>query len=116
MTPTTFETVYIDKNLDKSYLIKMPTRITTQEADYLEQQFMELEQDELITSKIIYDFSETIFMDTSGLKSLCKIIKASRNNQIKLDFWNFTPEIKIILSLTGLDRILPVNNYYSAIS
>lgn len=110
MAHTAFDTVSINKNSDKSYLIKMPNQITTREADYLEQQLMKLKQDELNTQKIIYDFSETTFMDSSGLNGLCKIIKASRQNQIKLDFSNFRPEIKIILSLTGLDNILPFNN------
>lgn len=117
MTCLTFETISVEVNSEKSYLIKMPNRITNIEAEYLEQQLIELEQqlmklrqDELSKQEIVYDFSETTFMDSSGLNGLCKIIKKSRNNQINLNFWNFRPEIKIILSLTGLDNILPFNN------
>ena len=56
--------------------------------------------------KIICDFGQTLFMDNSGLIGLCQIIKLSQRTGVTLAFSKFSPQKKIIFSLTGLDKYL----------
>ena len=96
----------VDRHFAQTYLIQMPSRFTAIEASNVEQQFQEICQNRSAFNKIICDFGQTLFMDSSGLVGLCQIIKLSQRKGVALAFSSFSPQKKIIFSLTGLDKYL----------
>ncbi len=98
------------------YLMQMPSHFTALEVRDFEQQFQEICQPSSAVQTIICDFAQTIFLDTSGLASLCQIFKLAQKQDINLAFSSFSPQIKIILSLSGLDRLFLIDIYTEKIN
>ena len=92
----------------QAYLIQMPSQFTAREASNFKQQFQQICQSSLPLNKIICDFGQTIFMDKNGLVGLCQIVHLAQQESIELAFASFSPQIKIILSLVGLEEFLTV--------
>ena len=94
----------VELNFSQTYSIQMTSRFTATEASNFEQQVREICQNKSAFNKIICDFSQTLFMDNSGLVGLCQIINLSQKTGVTLAFSSFSPQIEIIFSLTGLDE------------
>ncbi len=97
--------------------INMPSEFTSKEANHFKQQLQQLDLNlkpvannslHPIAKKIIFNFEKTIFIDKGGLAGLCQILKLARENKIDLTFSRFSPEVKIILSLIGLEQAFPI--------
>jgi anti-anti-sigma factor len=86
----------------------MPLRFTILEADCFQQQFHKICQTSSASKKIVLDFSQTTFMDSSGLIALCKIVREARNSRVNLVFSSFSPQVQMVLSLAGLDEVIKV--------
>ena len=105
MTSTTLTNNFSLTNLNQACLIQMPSKFTTSEANAFKQLFQQFCQNSLAVKKIILDFGQTIFMDSSGLVGLCQIVQLAKNTKFDLTFWSFSPQVKIILSLAGLEQV-----------
>lgn len=95
-------------NLNQEILIKMPLRFTVLEADSFQQQFQKICQTSSAATKIVLDFSQTTFMDSSGLIALCRMVQEARTSRYNLAFSSFSPQVQMILSLAGLDEVIKV--------
>ena len=91
---------------NSTYLIQIPSQFTATEASNFTQYINEIHDTGSTVKKMILDFGQTTFMDSSGLFTLCQIVKAFREKDIELTFLRFSSEVKMILSLVGLDRVI----------
>ncbi|MDJ0572352.1 MAG: sugar transferase [Pleurocapsa sp. MO_192.B19] len=90
---------------NKAYLVQMPSKFTLIEARELKSQIQQISQTSSTVEKIMLDFGQTTFLDSSGLIGLCQIINEIKRADINLAFWSFSSEVNMILSLAGLDQI-----------
>lgn len=94
--------------LDEIPQIPVPPRLTVLEAVAFKQSFQGLLQGNALPSKVILDFSQTTFMDSSGLGALVTNFRIAQQQGIELILWDVRPQVMAVLSLTGLDQILKI--------
>ena len=58
--------------------------------------------------KIIIDFGQTTFMDSSGLGALVSNFKNAQEKEIELILQNVTPQVMAVLNLTGLVNVFTI--------
>ena len=90
---------------NKAYLVQMPSKFTVIEARELKPQIQQISQTSSTVEKIMLDFGQTTFLDSSGLMGLRQIVNEIKRADINLAFWSFSPEVNMILSLAGLDGV-----------
>ena len=96
------------KVLDKIPQIQVPPQLTVLEAVAFKQSFQQLLQGSSLPSKIILDFSQTTFMDSSGLGALVTNLRSAQQQQIELILLDVRPQVMAVLSLTGLDQVFQI--------
>jgi len=94
--------------LKESSLIQVPPRLTVLEAVEFRRTCQDLCQGDTRADKIILDFSETTFMDSSGLGALVSSFKTAREQKIKFVLQNLRPQVMAVLSLTGLKEVFSI--------
>ena len=130
MTDTTITDNFSLTHLNQACLIQMPSNFTSVEANSFKQllrqfsrrnsvlfrqSFFRLRQNSSAIKKIILDFGQTTFMDSSGLVGLCQIVQLAKNTKFDLTFWRFSPQVKMILSLAGLEQVFVIEDDKDAI-
>lgn len=105
MTHATPKFFCVLNNTDRAYLVEMPSKFTLLEANYSKKLLQKLCKTKSKIKKIILDFAHTINMDSNGLLGLCQIVQIAKNSEINLTFGSFSPQVKIILSLAGLEKL-----------
>jgi anti-anti-sigma factor len=96
--------------LNQINLIELPVKFTLVEAIAFKQKFEQLCQTEPPIERIILDFDQTRFMDSSGIGALATSLKTAKSEKIDLVFWSFSPEVQLVLSLTGLDKVFVMDS------
>ena len=89
-------------------LLGFPRRFTVAEAVRFRQCLEELLPLHPGTRRIVLDFSRTELIDSSGLGSLIPNLKLARARGIPLQAWSAGAQVKLALSLMGLEQALPV--------
>lgn len=106
-------------NVDGTQLINMPSNFTSIEANFFKQllhQDSDFSEKAILNKshsnfrKITVDFKRTTFMNSDGLIALCQILSLARDKKINLTFLNFSPQVKMVLSLVGLEHIFCLEN------
>lgn len=85
-------------------LVTPPPLLTVTEAVAFRASCRELIKASPVLSKIVLDFAQTTFIDSSAIGALVMCLKAAKSRQIELALWSVKPEILTILSLADLDR------------
>ena len=126
MTSTTITNDFALTHLNQAYLIQMPSNFTSVEANSFKQLLQKFGQKDAVTlvrnffqfhkhnspvQKIVLDFEQTTFMDSSGLVGLCQIAQLAKNTKFDLIFWRFSPQVNMILSLAGLEKIITTEDF-----
>lgn len=105
-------------NIKNVLLVHTPSRFTATEVKYLKQllqkysyishtsEQVSIASSDFRSKKIAVDFEKTIFINNEGLIGLCQIIRLARDIQIDLRFLSFSPQVKMVLSLVGLEHYL----------
>lgn len=106
MTQPTSETDFKVIQAKGTAVVQLPPRLIVLEAVAFKQTFQQLLQDNSVPEKIIFDFSKTTFIDSSGVGALVSNLKHARQEGIPLLLRGVTPPVKAVLSLTGLDQVL----------
>ena len=106
MTQPTPETEFPIIQAKGTAVVQLPPRLIVLEAVAFKQTFQQLLQDTSLPEKIIFDFSKTTFIDSSGVGALVSNLKHARQKDIPLLLRGVTPPVKAVLSLTGLDQVL----------
>ncbi len=60
--------------------------------------------------KIVLDFSQTIFIDSSGIGALISNVKTAKAKEVELVLIGVRPQVMAVFSLTSLDQILTIEN------
>nr|WP_275994031.1 anti-sigma factor antagonist [Argonema antarcticum] len=89
-------------------LIQVPPRLSVLEAVAFKQNFKQLCQGSPLPNQIIIDFSQTTFMDSSGLGALVSNLKTAQQQGINLVLRHVQPQVMAVLSLTGLDAVFTI--------
>jgi len=87
-------------------MIHLPKRLTAAcESAILRQTFQLVIENESVPKKLILDFSQTIFIDSSGIGILMHIFRNVQNFSIELILWGIRPDIQEVFSLLDLDDV-----------
>lgn len=89
-------------------LIPLPANFTVVEAVGFKQSFQEICQSNPGLKVAAIDFSQTTFMDSSGIGALVGCWKVANAHSIRLVLQNVSPQILSILSLADLDKLFEI--------
>lgn len=95
---------FVVTETEKTYLVKLPSMLTVVEAVAFRAKCRELIEANLNATKIILDFAQTTFIDSSAIGALVMCLKATKSRQIALELWSVRPEILEIFELADLDH------------
>ncbi len=101
-----FPVSYIEDNP----IIKLPERLTVLEAVTFKQTVSNLLQKKPAHGQIILDFSQTRFIDSSGIGALVGNLKAAQQNDTELILESVQPPVMATLSMTGLLEVLNIKS------
>lgn len=93
---------------DQDAVVQLPPRLSVLEAVAFKQTCQQLCQDRPTPSHIVLDFSQTIFIDSSGIGALVNNAKTTQQQGVALILRSVQPQVMAVLSLTGLDQVLTI--------
>ncbi|MEA5509583.1 anti-sigma factor antagonist [Crocosphaera sp. UHCC 0190] len=114
MTTQTPDTDFPIVFINNHPVMGMPKRLTVLEAVHFKGVCQKFLASHSLPSQLILDFSQTEFMDSSGVGALVHNFKAAQNKKVQLILYNTHPPVMAVLSMTGLDEILPVTSTLDA--
>ncbi len=104
------------KFLKEIPLIQVPPRLSVLEAVAFKQNFKQLCQGSPLPNQIIIDFSQTTFMDSSGLGALVSNLKTAQQQGINLVLRQVQPQVMAVFSLTGLDGVFTIEQAHEPVT
>ncbi|EAW39309.1 sugar transferase [Lyngbya sp. PCC 8106] len=104
-TPQVNFEVIIQENIT---YVHLPSRLSILEAVAFKTTGQELINADPTPKKIILDFSETTFLDSSGVGALISNLKAAKEKEIELILTNVGSQVMAVFSLTSLDQVLTI--------
>lgn len=105
MTPPTQTTPAM---LDNTLILSTPAVFSVVEAVTLKQDFQQRCQEHADLSVAVLDFSQTTFMDSSGVGALIGCWKIAKSKNIQLVLRNISPQVKMVLTLADLINLFVV--------
>jgi anti-anti-sigma factor len=87
-------------------LIQLPAMLTFEQSVGLQQTIHTLCQQSQPPQKIILDFAQTVFIDSSGVGALNSILKMLKQHQIHLVCWSVSEHVKAVLALSEFNQFL----------
>ncbi|MGB3650721.1 MAG: anti-sigma factor antagonist [Rivularia sp. (in: cyanobacteria)] len=94
--------------LEDTIFVQVSVRLSVLEALVFKQTCEELIVANSTLKKIIIDFAQTTFMDSSGLGALVSNFKNAQEKGIELVLQNVTPQVMAVLNLTGLVDVFTI--------
>lgn len=94
--------------LEKTCRISIPPVFTVKKAVEFKQSFQEAFQNNPDLTRVALDFSETKFMDSSGMGALMTSLKMSQKQGFELILQNVPNQVMTALSLAGLDKLFVI--------
>ncbi|NES17549.1 MAG: WecB/TagA/CpsF family glycosyltransferase [Symploca sp. SIO3E6] len=91
-------------------VIPMPERLTVLEAVAFKEDCQALLQDTSRLERIVCDFSQTNFMDSSGIGALVSNLKQAEEEEVKLSLNGVTHPVMATLKMSGLDKVFEINS------
>ncbi|GBE90556.1 anti-sigma factor antagonist [Nostoc cycadae] len=110
MTSQPTEVNFPVTSLNETAIVQVSPRLSVLEAVGFKQTCQDLTQANPYPQKIIIDFQQTIFMDSSGLGALVSNYKTAQEQGITIILRNVTPQVMAVLTLTGLDQVFPIES------
>ncbi|MGF1513965.1 MAG: exopolysaccharide biosynthesis polyprenyl glycosylphosphotransferase [Elainellaceae cyanobacterium] len=99
---------------DKLCSIKIPPLFTVVETVHFVEKFKEVCENNSSINKINLDFSQTNFMDSSGIGTLVVCRKIAQKKEIDLALSHVSAPVMMALSLTALDQIFTIERAQDA--
>ena len=93
---------------EETLRVEVSARLSVLEALDFKQTCEELINANPTPKKIIIDFGQTTFMDSSGLGALVSNFKNAQEKGIELVLQNVTPQVMAVLNLTGLVDVFTI--------
>ena len=97
-------------NLEDSPVVEIPERLTVLEALVFKQTVGKLLQQDIPHQEILLDFSQTRFIDSSGIGALIANLKLAQSKNIELVLESVQPPVMATLSMTGLSDVLNIKS------
>ena len=94
--------------VDNTPVVKLPVRLSVLEAVAFKQVCHQLLDTDYSSPRLILDFYQTQFIDSSGIGALVHILKATQEKGGELLLQNVRPPVMAVLSMTGLDTVLEI--------
>ena len=94
--------------LDDTAVMQIPVRLAGVEAVAFKEACQQLLQKSPLPEKIVFDFSKTTFIDSSGIGALVSNHKSVRLKEVKLVLRGVLPQVMAVLEMTALDKILTI--------
>ncbi|HEY9673722.1 MAG TPA: sugar transferase [Waterburya sp.] len=94
--------------LDDTAVMQIPVRLAGVEAVAFKEACQQLLQKSPLPEKIVFDFSKTTFIDSSGIGALVSNHKSVRLKEVKLVLRGVLPQVIAVLEMTALDKILTI--------
>ncbi len=91
-------------------VVELPERLTVLEAVAFKQTVSELLQKNISYQTIILDFSQTRFIDSSGIGALIGNLKIAQKENVELILESVQPPVMATLSLAGLLEVLNIRS------
>ena len=95
--------------LNDVYLVQLPVHLTVIEAVAFQDRFKQLCQQKPAPRRIVLDFGQTTFIDSTGIGSLVGSLKTARTEEIELILWSIHPQVMMAFSLAELDRVFQID-------
>lgn len=116
MTPSSSDNPFPVTVVDGVYLIQMPPRLTAQAGMPLKYYWEKLCHQDPLPKRIIVDMGRTVFMDSSGVGVLVRIISLSQiQNNIETVLWSLNDQPKTVLQVSGLSQFFKIDERTDAI-
>jgi anti-anti-sigma factor len=93
---------------DEIPFVHIPIRLSILEAVNFKTTCQQLFSENTIPSKIILDFSETTFIDSSGIGALVSNLKFAKQRGCDLVLRSIKPQVMAVFALTSLDQVLTI--------
>ncbi|MGF1591405.1 MAG: sugar transferase [Pleurocapsa sp.] len=110
MIDETPEILFPLSSIQDSPVVKIPERLTVLEALVFKQTVGLLLQQNLPHHQILLDFSQTRFIDSSGIGALVANLKSAQARNIELILESVQPPVMATLSMTGLIDVLSIKS------
>ncbi len=88
--------------------VHIPARLSVLEAVAFKATCQQLITLNPVPPKIILDFHQTTFIDSSGVGALISNLKFAKQKEIELILQNVGPQVMAVFSLTSLDQVLTI--------
>lgn len=89
-------------------VVQLPARLSVLEAVAFKETCQQLLVAAPPPTKLVLDFSQTVFMDSSAVGALVNNVRTAQQKGIDLVLRNVQPQVMAVLSITGLDQVLTV--------
>lgn len=97
-------------------VVEIPKELTVVEAVPFRNAFRSICEGDERPLKVVLDFTHTSFLDSSGIGALASSIKMSKASDITLAVKGLNPQVQAVLSMTGLDKVLPLDETERALA
>lgn len=96
-------------------LVQLPPRLTVNEAIGFQRDFAGWLDERPGLHQVVLDFGRTFVIDSSGIGALISNLKTARARNITLQSWSVSPQVRLALSLAGLESVIPITQHTEAI-
>jgi exopolysaccharide biosynthesis polyprenyl glycosylphosphotransferase len=97
-------------DIETTPVIQMPERLSILEAVGFKETYQQLLDQKPFPDRIVLDFSQTKFMDSSGVGALVSSLKVTRERNVDLVLSNVRPPVMAVLEMTGLDSVFKIKS------
>ncbi|MGB3535535.1 MAG: exopolysaccharide biosynthesis polyprenyl glycosylphosphotransferase [Microcoleaceae cyanobacterium] len=88
--------------------VSLPNRLSILEAVAFKTTGHQLIQSDPVPEKILLNFGETTFIDSSGIGALISIVKTAKTEDIEVILQRVNAQVMAVFSLTSLDQVLTI--------
>lgn len=110
MIDQTPEILFPLSDIKDSPIVEIPERLTVLEALVFKQTVSKLLQQDIPHNQIFLNFSQTRFIDSSGIGALIANFKVAQTKDVELILESVQPPVMATLSMTGLTDVLNIKS------
>jgi exopolysaccharide biosynthesis polyprenyl glycosylphosphotransferase len=100
------ETSFKVSFLNDTAVMQLPVRLAGHEAVTFKETCQQILQGNPVPKQIVFDFSQTTFIDSSGIGALVSNHKTARLHEVALVLRGVLPQVMAVLKMTALDNVL----------
>lgn len=89
-------------------VMQIPVRLAGVDAVAFKDACHQLLEKSSLPENLVFDFSQTTFIDSSGIGAIVSNHKSARLKDVKLVLRGVLPQVKAVLEMTALDKVLTI--------